>query len=124
MRKLLRAPLAGAVVVLAMANFSTAQEVIAGDAPHGASIDYGTTATLTPAQVFSSPLGFSQGYGYYPYVYNPGRGGLMYYHAYYDGSVTSPFRPGSTNYLPYFGYYASGRGPVMFPDSPHCECGY
>jgi|SRR5579864_968620 len=114
MRKLLWAPLTGAFVVLSLAGFSMAQDVLMSDGPQGVSIPYGTTATLTVDQVFSSPLGLCQGYGYYPYVYHPGAKGLLYYKAYSDGTVSSPYRPGSTIFLPYFGYYASGRGPVMF----------
>ncbi len=118
MRQLLRTTLAGLAMAALSAGSAAAQwtEEFIG-APTEAFAMAGSTIPWMPMPAFSSPLGGSQGFGYYPSTYSP-RPGIQY-RAYFDGTVSSPFRPGSTslNY-PLFGYFATGEGPYIFPPRP------
>jgi hypothetical protein len=119
MRQLFRALLIGAVVLLATGGPSRAQgfggpgvEPTMGLIP-----DTAVTSGMTPA--FASPYGGSQGYGYTPTIYWPHATGLpQFFRSYYDATVSSPYRPGSTTFWPAFGYFSSGCGPFLFPRGP------
>lgn len=118
MRHLLRANLAALAMAALSAGSATAQwpEEFIGT-PTEAFAMAGPPIPWMPTPAFSSSLGGSQGFGYYPSTYWP-RPGIQY-RAYFDGTVSSPFRPGSTslNY-PLFGYFATGEGPYIFPPRP------
>jgi hypothetical protein len=68
--------------------------------------------------VFASAYGPSQGYGYAPATSWVGPAQVsLHFWSYFDGTVSSPYRPGSTNFPPRVGYFSTGCGPVWF-DQP------
>ncbi len=118
MRQMFRTTLATLAMAALAADSASAQwpgEFV--DAPAETFAMAGATLPWMPTPAFSSPRGGSQGYGYYPSTYwaRPG----IQTQAYFDGTVSSRFRPGSTslNY-PLFGYFATGEGPYVFPPRP------
>ena len=105
MRPLLRATLAGLATATATAGSARAQ------GPDGF---LGPPLATIASPAFSSPLGGGQGYGYAPSAGWP-RPGLQL-GIYYDGTVSSPYRPGSLNTTyPLYGYFPTGEGPYVFP---------
>lgn len=121
MRIVIAASLVLAALLVAPAHSARAQALGSDSmlAPEP-TFSYGTTRFHSPTPVFSSPYlgGQSQGYGYYPATYWSGAGGPLYFNMYTDGSVSSPYRTGSTVFLPNLGYTAWGDGPYLIPLKP------
>lgn len=121
MRILTGAALAIAALLAAPA-YSARAQMLGSESPLApdATIYSGTTEFHPPTPSFFSPYlgGQSQGYGYYPSMYWSAAGGPLYFKMYTDGSVSSPYRTGSTVFLPNLGYTAWGDGPYLIPLRP------
>lgn len=114
----LRTTLAVAAVATSAAGSARAQWAERAPGPPPVAIAL-PASVITPDwhPAFSTPLGGGQGYGYAPSAswVNPG----LQLGAYYDGTVSSPFRPGSVNAdVPRHGYFPTGEGPYVFPTRP------
>jgi hypothetical protein len=123
MRTLLWSVLCGGAVVIAVAGPARAQAPAPGSGMTtgpDAVFTYGSTEFRTPTPIFFAPFlgGQSQGYGYYPAMYWRGPGAPLNFNMYTDGSVSSPYRTGSTVFLPNIGYTAWGDGPYNIPLRP------
>ena len=113
MHPMLRAILVGAALMMAAAGSARAQGYGGTTVSSGPGAMNGLSAPVVGGPAFASAYGPTQGYGYAPSIAWP-RAPLNY-HYYYEITLSSPYRPGSTNFLPPLGYFVMGNGPYIFP---------
>src|SRR4051812_33822701 len=109
MRYRLGAILIGAVILQTSAGLARAQDEEGAGRRPGVIVARGSAGPGIAPPVFASTYGPSNGYGYAPATYAPASGkSLLAIWSYYDGTISSPFRPGSINLMPPLGYTSTG----------------